>query len=181
DLYESSAVFRERMDACARALEPFTGWDLLAVLRQEEDAPSLERVDVVQPALFAVMVSLARLWEAQGVVPDAVVGHSQGEIAAAYVCGALSLEDAARVVALRSRIIGEDLAGHGGMVSVPLSVEEAEGLIGPWSGRLGVAAVNGPSATVVSGEAGAVEEFLAVCEGRGVRARRVPVDYASHS
>ncbi|WP_435112229.1 type I polyketide synthase, partial [Nocardiopsis synnemataformans] len=181
DLYESSVVFRERMDACAAALKPFTGWDLLDVLRGGSGALSLERVDVVQPALFAVMVSLARLWEAQGVVPDAVIGHSQGEIAAAFVCGALSLEDAARVVALRSRIIGEDLAGHGGMVSVPLAVEEAEGLIGPWSGRLGVAAVNGPSATVVSGEAGAVEEFLAVCEGRGVRARRVPVDYASHS
>ncbi|WP_435112844.1 type I polyketide synthase [Nocardiopsis synnemataformans] len=181
DLYESSAVFRERMDACARALEPFTGWDLLAVLRQEEDAPSLERVDVVQPALFAVMVSLARLWEAQGVVPDAVVGHSQGEIAAAFVCGALSLEDAARVVALRSRIIGEDLAGHGGMVSVPLPEAETLELLEPWADALAVAALNGPASTVVSGEAGAVEEFLAVCEGRGVRARRVPVDYASHS
>uniref|UniRef100_UPI003EC0E2AB type I polyketide synthase n=1 Tax=Nocardiopsis synnemataformans TaxID=61305 RepID=UPI003EC0E2AB len=180
DLYESSAVFREQMDACARALEPFTGWDLLRVLRQES-APDLERVDVVQPALFAVMVSLARLWESVGVVPDAVVGHSQGEIAAAFVCGALSLEDAARVVALRSRIIGEDLAGHGGMVSVPLPEAETLELLEPWADALAVAALNGPASTVVSGEAGAVEEFLAVCEGRGVRARRVPVDYASHS
>ncbi|MGN5637918.1 acyltransferase domain-containing protein, partial [Streptomyces sp. AC154] len=83
----------------------------------------LERVDVVQPALWAVMVSLAEVWRSVGVVPDAVVGHSQGEIAAACVAGALSLSDAARVVALRSQAIGV-LAGRGGMVSVALPVAE---------------------------------------------------------
>ncbi|MGW2950687.1 SDR family NAD(P)-dependent oxidoreductase, partial [Streptomyces eurythermus] len=152
-------------------------WSLCAVVRGEEGAPGLDRVDVVQPVLFAVMVSLAELWRSCGVVPAAVVGHSQGEIAAACVSGALSLEDAARVVALRSRALGV-LAGRGGMVSVALPVADVEGLLGE---GLSVAAVNGPVSTVVSGDVAALDELLARCEAEGVRARRIPVDYASHS
>ncbi|WP_189135504.1 type I polyketide synthase, partial [Wenjunlia tyrosinilytica] len=91
ELLDSSEVFRSSMTRCARALEPWTGWDALAVLRGAPGAPGLERVDVVQPVLFAVMVSLAELWQSYGVRPAAVVGHSQGEIAAACVAGALSL------------------------------------------------------------------------------------------
>ena len=84
---------------CAEALGRYVDWSLEDVLRGAPGAPTLERVDVVQPALFAVMVSLAALWRSFGVMPSAVVGHSQGEIAAAHVAGALSLDDAARVVA----------------------------------------------------------------------------------
>ncbi|MYU53844.1 acyltransferase domain-containing protein, partial [Streptomyces sp. SID7805] len=102
------------------ALRPFVDWSLTEVLGAVEGAPSLERVDVVQPASFAMMVSLAAVWRAHGVRPDAVIGHSQGEIAAAVVSGALSLEDGARVVALRSQAIGRRLAGRGGMMSVPM-------------------------------------------------------------
>ena len=101
------------------------GWRVEDVLRSERDAPGLERVDVVQPALFAVMVSLAGLWRSLGVRPDVVVGHSQGEIAAACVAGGLSLQDAARVIALRSRALA-GLAGQGGMVSVALGPRELE-------------------------------------------------------
>ena len=108
------------MRACAQALEPFVDWSLVDVLRGEPGAPSSERVDVVQPALFAVMVSLARLWRSSGVRPAAVVGHSQGEIAAACVAGALSLADAARVVALRSQALCV-LAGEGAMASILLA------------------------------------------------------------
>ncbi|WP_037835084.1 acyltransferase domain-containing protein, partial [Streptomyces albus] len=137
------------------ALSAFVDWSLLAVLRGDADAPSLERVDVVQPASFAVMVSLAALWRSYGVEPDAVVGHSQGEIAAACVAGALSLEDAARVVCLRSRAIAR-LSGSGGMASVAAPVERVEELLAGWSGRVWVAAVNSASQVVVSGEAEAV-------------------------
>ncbi|MFC3583190.1 type I polyketide synthase, partial [Streptantibioticus rubrisoli] len=176
-LLGSSSVFAESMRACAGALAPFVEWSLLDVLG---DAAALERVDVVQPVLFAVMVSLAALWRSYGVEPAAVVGHSQGEIAAAYVSGALSLEDAARVVALRSRALLA-LSGRGGMVSVSLPVAEVTERVERWGGRVSVAAVNGPGSVVVSGDVDALDELLAEAEADGVRARRIPVDYASHS
>ncbi|MEU3558865.1 SDR family NAD(P)-dependent oxidoreductase [Kitasatospora sp. NPDC006786] len=177
ELYRSEPVFREAIDACDAALTPYTDWSLVEVLT---GGGSLERVDVVQPALFAVMVSLAALWRAHGVEPDAVVGHSQGEIAAAYVVGALSLEDAAKVVALRSRALVA-LAGQGGMVSVGLGHERAAGFVASWDGRLTVAVVNAPGSVVVSGDLDALDELLAACEADGIRARRLPVDYAAHS
>ncbi|WP_043260501.1 acyltransferase domain-containing protein, partial [Streptomyces hokutonensis] len=111
----------------------------------------------------------------------AVVGHSQGEIAAACVAGALSVGDAARVVALRSQAIGRSLAGRGGMVSVPLPEAEAVELLARWGGRVELAAVNGPSSVVAAGDPAALEELLALGEELGVRTRRIPVDYASHT
>ncbi|MFD0267977.1 type I polyketide synthase, partial [Streptomyces sp. NPDC127106] len=182
ELLEASPLFAARIDECARALAPFTDWSLVDVLRGAEGAPPLDRVDVVQPVLFAVMVSLAEVWRASGVRPAAVIGHSQGEIAAACAAGILTLEDAARVVALRSRAIGRRLAGQGGMVSVPLPAAEVRERIAAWGEeRISVAAVNGPASVVVSGETGALDELLAACEGDGVRAKRIAVDYASHS
>ncbi|RST05647.1 SDR family NAD(P)-dependent oxidoreductase [Streptomyces sp. WAC07149] len=180
ELYEASPVFAARLDACAEALAPHTGWSLLEVLRQEDGAPGFDRVDVVQPALWAVMVSLAELWRAAGVVPAAVVGHSQGEIAAAAVSGALSLQDAAKVSALRAKAIVA-LAGKGGMVSVADTADAVAERISAWGERLALASVNGPRSTVVSGDPEALDELLAACEADGVRARRINVDYASHS
>src|SRR5688500_13156911 len=127
----------------------FVDWSLVDVLGDEV---LLGRVDVVQPVLWAVMVSLAEVWRSFGVVPSAVVGHSQGEIAAAVVAGGLSLVDGARVVALRSRAL-RALSGLGGMVSVARGVDEVRGLLAGYEGRIGVAAVNGPSSVVVSGDA----------------------------
>ncbi|MEU1631167.1 type I polyketide synthase, partial [Streptomyces sp. NPDC020096] len=180
ELLGSSPVFAERLAECAAALRSFVDWSLLDVLRGVEGAPSLDRVDVVQPALWAVMVSLAEVWRAHGVRPAAVVGHSQGEIAAACVAGALSLEDAARVVALRSRAIVA-LSGTGGMVSVAEPVDRVRERLAAWGERLSVAAVNGPNSVVVSGDPDALDELIGACEEEDVRARRVPVDYASHS
>ncbi|MFD7924290.1 SDR family NAD(P)-dependent oxidoreductase, partial [Streptomyces sp. NPDC059740] len=180
ELLATSPVFAQRMAECGEALAEFTDWSLLDVVRGEPGAPGLDRVDVVQPALWAMMVSLAALWEALGVHPDTVVGHSQGEIAAATVAGALSLRDGARVVALRSKAI-RALAGTGGMVSVAASADRVAALTGPWGDRLSVATVNGPASVVVSGDVACLDAFTAACEEAGVRARRVPVDYASHS
>ncbi|WJV44909.1 type I polyketide synthase [Streptomyces flavofungini] len=176
ELLDSSPVFAERMRECGEALAEFVEWDLFDELSGE----NFDRVDVVQPVLFAVMVSLAATWQAAGVQPAAVVGHSQGEIAAACVAGALSLRDAARVVALRSLAIRE-LSGKGGMVSVPLPEAEVRELITAWGDRISVAAVNGPAQVVVSGEPEALEELVARCVGQDIRARTIPVDYASHS
>ncbi|WP_157530942.1 type I polyketide synthase, partial [Microtetraspora niveoalba] len=177
ELADWSPVFRERLAECEAALAPFVSWSLTEVL---ESGAGLDRVDVVQPVLWAVMVSLAAAWRARGVHPSAVVGHSQGEIAAAVVAGALSLEDGARVVALRSRALTV-LAGGGGMVSVAAGRRQVEGVLGGFAGRVSVAAFNGPSSTVVAGEPQALDELLAACEASGLRARRIPVDYASHS
>ncbi|MGW8995074.1 SDR family NAD(P)-dependent oxidoreductase [Streptomyces zhihengii] len=181
ELLNSSPVFAAEVAACGEALAEFVDWRLEDVLRGVPGAPSLERVDVVQPALFAVMVSLAALWRSYGVEPSALVGHSQGEIAAAYVAGGLSLKDAARIVAVRSQLVRDRLAGRGGMMSVALGAERAEELIAPFDGAVSVAAVNGPSSVVVAGDPAALDEIAARCESDGVRARRVNVDYASHT
>nr|WP_244184316.1 type I polyketide synthase [Streptomyces cellostaticus] len=173
ELWETSPVFAQRMRECADALSPYVDWSLFDVLG---DAEALERVDVVQPVLWAVMVSLAEVWRSYGVQPEAVVGHSQGEIAAACVAGALSIEDAARVVALRSKVILA-LSGRGGMVSVALPVEDVRARL---TGGLSVATVNGPTSVVVSGDVAELDALLAACEADEVRARRIPVDYASH-
>ncbi|MFD7896773.1 type I polyketide synthase [Streptomyces sp. NPDC059743] len=180
-LLDESSVFAERIGECGAALGEFVDWSLVDVLRGTEGAPSLERVDVVQPVSFAVMVSLAAVWRSYGVEPDAVVGHSQGEIAAAVVSGALSLQDGARVVALRSQAIGRRLAGYGGMMSVPLAVAEVESRLEAWSGRVSVAAVNGPRSVVVSGEPEALDELFAELSAEEIRVRCIAVDYASHS
>nr|WP_267908610.1 type I polyketide synthase [Streptomyces angustmyceticus] len=180
ELMDSSPAFAARLAECEAALEPFTDWSLSGVLRGAEGAPGLDRVDVVQPVLWAVMVSLAEVWRAHGVEPAAVVGHSQGEIAAACVAGALSLADGARVVALRSKAI-RALSGRGGMVSVALPSSEVPGLVEPWGRRLSTAAVNGPTSVVVSGDADALDELMDACREREIRARRIDVDYASHS
>ncbi|GAA4526046.1 type I polyketide synthase [Amycolatopsis samaneae] len=180
-LLSSSEVFAGRMADCARALAPFVEWDLLELARRGPGDAALDAVDVVQPMLWAVLVSLAGMWRAAGVEPAAVIGHSQGEVAAACVAGALSLEDGARVVALRSGLIAAELAGHGGMMSVPLPAREVRDRLAPWHERLCLAAVNGPASVVVCGEVGALDELHAVLTGEGLRARKIPVDYASHS
>nr|WP_051852222.1 type I polyketide synthase [Streptomyces sp. NRRL F-5650] len=180
-LWESAPEFARWMERCDQVLRPLTDWSLTEVIHQAADAPGLDRVDVLQPASWAVSVSLAALWRSCGVEPAAVVGHSQGEIAAACVAGALSLEDAAALVTLRSRLIREHLSGHGGMVSVALSPRDTEERIARWAGRISLAAHNSRHSTVVAGDPEALAELLAGCEADGVRARRIPVDYASHS
>ncbi|MPY34602.1 SDR family NAD(P)-dependent oxidoreductase, partial [Streptomyces adustus] len=180
DLLARDPVFADELDRCDGALRPFTGWSVAAVLRGDAGAPGLDRVDVVQPALFAVMVSLAAVWRARGIRPDAVIGHSQGEVAAACVAGALSLNDAAAVVALRSQAL-TGLSGSGTMAVVGLPHTELEDRLAGLDGRVSVAAVNSGRSTVVSGAVEAVEALLADLDREQVFVRRLDVDYASHS
>ncbi|MFI7344515.1 SDR family NAD(P)-dependent oxidoreductase, partial [Streptomyces sp. NPDC050085] len=168
-------VFADHIRACTQAFAPHTDWDLTRLLT-DADATLLERVDVVQPVLFAVMTGLAELWKHHGITPDAVIGHSQGEIAAAYAAGALSLDDAARTVILRAQAITA-LAGTGTMASIPLPADQVTPLL---QGDVHIAAANGPATTVVSGSVDAIDALVAICESREIRARKIPVDYASH-
>nr|AXL05503.1 AMP-dependent synthetase [uncultured bacterium] len=181
ELLDSSPVFAERIGECAAALGRWVDWSLVDVLRGESEPELLDRVDVLQPACFAVMVGLAAVWSSVGVRPDAVVGHSQGEIAAACVAGALSLEDAARVVVLRSKAIAAELSGRGGMASVALAEDDVTGRLARWDGRVEVAAVNSPTSVVIAGDAEALDEALESLSASGVRVRRIAVDYASHT
>ncbi|MGW3959557.1 acyltransferase domain-containing protein [Amycolatopsis sp. NPDC005003] len=180
-LLETSPAFRSAVDECTGCLAEYTGWSVLDVLRGAAGAPSLDRIDVVQPVTFAVMVGLAAVWRHLGIVPDAVVGHSQGEIAAGYVAGALSLPDAARVIALRSQAIARELAGRGAMVSVSLEPAEVTAVLAGFSGHIGITAVNGPASVVVGGDTALVEEFERRCGQRDVRVRRIATDTATHT
>jgi acyl transferase domain-containing protein/NADP-dependent 3-hydroxy acid dehydrogenase YdfG/acyl carrier protein len=178
-LWEESPAFARRMEECEAALAPHVEWSLADIPR-DADGAWLKRLDIVQPALFATMVSLARLWEELGVRPAAVVGHSQGEIAAAHIAGALSLEDAALIVSRRSRAMAK-LAGRGSMLSVSLAAERLRPLLEPHAEKLSLAAINGPTSIVVSGEVEALAALRAELEEREVRTQPVAVDYAAHS
>ena len=175
------AAFAASIRACEAALAAHVDWSLQDVLRGVPGAPTLERVDVVQPALWAVMVSLARLWQAYGVQPGAVVGHSQGEIAAAHIAGALSSRTpraSSRSAAACCAASSPVTAAWCPSVRLPSA---SSGTCERLDGRVSMAAVNSPSAVVVSGEQTGLDELIAWCEADGVRARQIPVDYAAHS
>ncbi|MFJ6690606.1 SDR family NAD(P)-dependent oxidoreductase [Streptomyces sp. NPDC091294] len=181
ELMRLSPAFADRMAECAEALAAFVPWDVRDVVTGADGAPSLDEVDVLQPALWATMVSLAALWESHGVTPAAVVGHSQGEVAAACVAGALTLADGARVVALRSRAL-RALTGRGGMLSIVQSGEWVRERLAAYDGRVSVAAVNGPRSVVVSGDPDALRELELDLARQGVMRWAVPgVDFAAHS
>jgi acyl transferase domain-containing protein/NADPH:quinone reductase-like Zn-dependent oxidoreductase/acyl carrier protein len=179
ELLDASSVFRSHIEACGRALEPYTDWSLTDVLRGAEGAPPLNRTDVVQPVLFAVSVALAELWKSVGVAPDAVVGHSHGEIAAACVAGALSLEDAAVVATVRAKAFAT-LDGRGGMVLVRLPFTQVAERLAALGGRLEIAAVNGSAAIVVAGTLAALDRFTEECDADGVWTQRLAIDFAAH-
>ncbi|MFF1408172.1 acyltransferase domain-containing protein, partial [Streptomyces sp. NPDC058294] len=180
DLLDTSDVFRDTITACEEALTPYVDWSLTAVLRGHDNTPGLDRVDVVQPVSWAMMLALAALWRANGVNPTAVIGHSQGEIAAAVTAGGLTLQDGARIIALRSKAL-RALSGNGAMASLALTQAQTEELITPWTGHISIAAINGPTSTVVTGQPQALDELLTHCETADIWARKIPVDYASHS
>ncbi|MFI9383508.1 type I polyketide synthase [Kutzneria sp. NPDC052558] len=169
ELWDTSPVFAEQMEECARALKSSVDWSLRETL---SDPEALAEIDIVQPVLFSVMVSLAALWRSHGVEPAAVVGHSQGEIAAAYVAGALSLDDAVRVICLRSQAL-KALVGKGGIVSVPLPEAKVRELLPP---GVSIAAVNGPGSVVVAGDIVGLDAVLAAVPN----AKRVAAGVASH-
>ena len=180
ELLDTAPVFAEQMNACAEAFAEFVDWSLIDVLRGAPGAPSLDRVDVVQPALFAVMVSLAELWRSIGVRPDAVIGHSQGEIAAAYVAGACrcATPHAWSPCAASCCWRCPAAAAWSRWPAAPTTRENCwrRTAIGSASPRS-----TGDRPSCVSGEVAALDELVAQCTEREIRARRIDVDYASHS
>jgi phthiocerol/phenolphthiocerol synthesis type-I polyketide synthase C len=176
ELLDSEPVFRAAIQRCDESMREFADWSLHDVLA----AGQWDRIETIQPAVFALQVALAALWRAWGIVPDAVVGHSMGEVAAAHVAGILSLRDAARIVCRRSALLRR-LSGRGGMVMVELSIDEAHRRIAGSEQRVSVAVSNSPRSTVLSGDVTALETLVAALEHDGVYCRWVNVDVASHS
>ncbi|MER6916109.1 SDR family NAD(P)-dependent oxidoreductase [Streptomyces sp. NPDC000594] len=179
-LYEQAPAFAERLRECAAVIDPLVEWSLLDTVLGRDGAADQEHTDVAQPVLFSVMVSLAALWEAHGVRPAAVVGHSQGELAAACVAGVLTLRDAATIVVRRSRLFAQELPGRGMMAAVELSAADVRRRIAERNAPLDLAVVNGPVAVTVAGEPDTVERFVADCKADGIRARVVVRAGASH-
>ncbi|MEV6695205.1 type I polyketide synthase [Micromonospora sp. NPDC051196] len=178
DLLDTCPVFAATVAEASALIEQRTGWSVVDILRQDPGAPDTGRVDVIQPVMFTVMVALARTWQAAGIQPDAVIGHSQGEIAAAHIAGALTLDDAVHLVVTRAAALTK--LQPGAMISLTTTPDRAAKLLAEHPG-LHIAAVNGPSTTIVSGDVPAAEALLAHCAANNIHARRIPVTYASHS
>lgn len=172
-------AFSETMAACEAVFKPLVGWSLTEVLMGKDATHSLGDVDVVQPVLFSIYVSLAALWRSFGVAPDAVIGHSQGEVAAACVAGILTLDDAALIVSARSQAV-KRLSGTGSMTLIKQPAEENLALIEKHQLKLTQAVVNAPGELVVAGPIDALDLLEEKLTEMGVFWRRVKVDYASH-
>ncbi len=180
-LLQHDAAFAEAIERCDLAMRPHGDWSLLAELSATDPARSrLTEIDVLQPALFAIQVALAALWRSRGIVPHAVVGHSMGEVAAAHVAGALSLEDAARVICSRSLLV-KPAIGRGAMAAVDLSIADARRAIAGFEDRVSIAVSNGPTSTVLSGDPAALETIVSRLQRQDIFCRIIKVDFAAHS
>jgi acyl transferase domain-containing protein/NADPH:quinone reductase-like Zn-dependent oxidoreductase/NAD(P)-dependent dehydrogenase (short-subunit alcohol dehydrogenase family)/acyl carrier protein len=181
ELLRTSPVFRRSMEESDEAIRRETGWSVLEQLKDPSLEERLARIDVVQPSLFAVEVALAELWKSWGVIPDAVVGHSMGEVAAACFAGILSREDAVRIICRRSALLMR-VAGAGAMVVVDLPRADAEHLItSELAQKISVAVSNSPRSTVLAGDPVALDGIVERLEKEDIFCRWVRVDVASHS
>jgi acyl transferase domain-containing protein/acyl-CoA synthetase (AMP-forming)/AMP-acid ligase II/NADPH:quinone reductase-like Zn-dependent oxidoreductase/acyl carrier protein len=179
-LFEQEPVFRIVIEKCDELVKQCGGWSLIEELLVDEAGSRLAETAVAQPMIFALQVALAALWRSWGIVPDAVVGHSVGEVAAAHIAGALRLEDAVRVLAQRGRLM-QQAEGRGRMAAVELPAADVEQILASYCGRLTIAAINSPASTVISGDADALEDVLQSLAQRGVYQHMLPVNYAFHS
>lgn len=180
ELLRREPVFKKAIEDCDNAFAEFTNWSLLEQLHATPEQSRLNEINVIQPMLCAMQIALAKLWMSWGITPDAVVGHSMGEVAAAHISGALTLEDAARIICTRS-ILMRTVSGKGGAMAVTeLSLSEAEEFVKRYP-KLSVAVSNSPKSTVLAGDQGSIDEVLSALEQQNLFCRQVKVDVASHS
>lgn len=179
-LFDEEPVFRETLEACEPLIHKEAGFSVIAHLRADDSQAEQSSIAIIQPVLFAIEIALATLWRSWGIVPDCVVGHSMGEVAAAFIAGMLSLEDAVKVICRRSRLL-KRISGQGAMALIELPFSDAEAAIAGYENELGIAASNGPRSTIIAGNPSALDHVLSTLETNGVFCRRVKVDVASHS
>ncbi|MBI4852597.1 MAG: amino acid adenylation domain-containing protein [Acidobacteria bacterium] len=182
ELFHTSKAFRSAIEECDKLIKIESGFSVIAELMANKEQSRLNETDVVQPVLFAMSVALTAMWQEYGVKPDVVVGHSQGEIAAAYIAGALSLIDAVKIVCRRSRVI-KQFAKQGLMAMVELTLTQVQARINTpdYQGKISIAVSNSASQTVVAGESQAIEKLLLELAIEQIFCKKIQVDYASHS
>ncbi len=180
DLMQNEPVFREAVERCDRALRPWARFSLLEELGRAEEMSQMSRTEIGQPSIFAMQVALAALWKSWGVQPSAILGHSVGEIAAACIAGIFSIEEAARIVALRARLMEGCARGDGTMLAVGLPENEADALIARHDPTVTISAFNGPRSITLSGPRVSLEAIAAELEAQGAFARLVRVDHPFH-
>lgn len=179
-LYETEEVFRLSFDQCSRLLEPMIGLSLTKLLYEEKDQERIHHTAITQPLLVAFEISLARLWASRGVVPQAVMGHSVGEIAAAHIAGVFSLEDALLLIAYRGRFM-QALPAGGQMWAVSAPADVVLPILQPFAGEVTVASFNAPQQLVISGHQQALTEPLRLLAAQGIRTVQLKVSHAFHS
>ncbi|MDQ3815279.1 MAG: acyltransferase domain-containing protein, partial [Armatimonadota bacterium] len=179
-LLEHEPVFRETIESCDRQFQIYTDWSLLQELLADQSTSRLDKTEIGQPALFAIQIGLLALWRSWGIEPAATLGHSVGEVAAAYAAGILSLEDAAKVVIQRSHV-QEAAAGKGRMAAASVSFEQAQQALSAYDGRLSIAALNAPTAVTLSGDADALQDVVEALENQDIFCRYLRLNYAFHS
>ncbi len=180
ELLSSMPIFRREIARCADEMKRYAAWDLMEELTRDEASSRLDKTEIAQPALFALQVALAAVWRSWGIEPHALVGHSVGEVAAAHLGGALSFDDAVKVICERGRLM-QRATGLGKMAAIELPEAEVEVILRAYRDRVSTAAVNSPTSTVISGEAAAIDEIVANSKRRGIRSKALPVNYAFHS
>ena len=180
DLLEKEHVFYDQIEKIDRIIMRDFKWSLIDELKSKAAESRINEIGVVQPVIFAIQIALAELWQSWGIYPDAVIGHSMGEVAAAHVAGILNLEDAIRIICCRSKLL-MPLRGQGSMLLTELSPEQAESLLVEYDKNVAIAVINSPTSTVLSGDANVVKEIMRALEQQNIFCRLVNVDVASHS
>ncbi|PRQ09067.1 type I polyketide synthase [Enhygromyxa salina] len=183
ELLRVEPVFRAALAECSTIMQPMLGWSLIELTEHDQLEAHLRHVDGIQPAIYAMQVALAQTWRGLGVIPDAVVGHSMGEVAAAVAAGAITVSDGALITCSRAALLRR-ISGRGGMLSVAIGATATEQLLAESPQRyagLGVAVDAGVGSTVVSGGLDALARLREDLEARGIECRSVAVDVAAHS
>ena len=179
-LLEREPVFRRTLEEIDSHLQPLAGWSLIEEMTRDEESSQINRTNIAQPAIFGLQVALAELWKSWGITPSRVIGHSVGEVAAAYVAGAYTLEDAVKVIYHRSRL-QDTTGGKGRMVAVGISPTEAKKALSGKEEQVQVAVINSPSLITLAGDTGPLEEVVAELEKEGKFVRWLRIDYAFHT
>ena len=181
ELYEHNAIYRETVEACDAIFRDLSGWSILNEMLADEKDSKITATEIAQPANFLIQVGLTAMWRSQGIEPGAIVGHSVGEISAAYAAGALSLEDAVKVSYERSRIL-KKAAGYGKMLAVGVSMEKCIELLATLTNdNVSIAAVNSPSLVTLSGDGDALKKISDHLTQQGEFNRFLQVEMAYHS